>query len=54
MTSKSNIRFDTTTAQVQYYEKLRNMDERSSSRGNDNNSKSNSKGGRRNNISKKG
>ena len=51
---KSNIRFDSITAQVQYYEKLRNIDERSSGRGNDNNSKSNSKGGRRNNINKKG
>ena len=35
--AKSNLRFATTTAQVQYYEKLRNIDERSGGGRNSNN-----------------
>jgi len=55
--AKSNIRFNTTTAQVQYYEKLRNIDERSSSGrsgNNNNNNKSGGKGGRSNSNRKGG
>ena len=43
---KSNIRFDSVTAQVQYYEKLRNIDERNANRSESkksNSNKSNSK-----------
>ena len=43
---KSNIRFDSVAAQVQYYEKLRNIDERNSNRSENkksNNGKSNGK-----------
>lgn len=47
---KSNIRFETTTAQVQYYEKLRNIEERG---GHNNNNKSGGKGDRNNNNNNK-
>lgn len=53
---KSNIRFDSTAAQVQYYEKLRNIDEKKLARNksknsnhNNNNKNNNRKQGNRNN-----
>ena len=46
---KSNIRFDSVAAQVQYYEKLRNIDERNANRSESKKSNSNKSNGKNKN-----